>query len=799
MALINQDIKNFVVGISQQPATLRAPEQLEEQLNGYSSEATGLQKRPPTIFIKNLHQYATGGTQVHFANRPLVHFINRDAFEKYVVIFDGSDIAVYDLQGNRYTVNYKDEQTKQYILVQPREHLKALTIADYTFVLNNQAVAMMGSERYADWDSQGALINIKSGQYGRNYKIVINDVEVASYETPDGSQQSHIKNITTDYIATQLASGCRSAGWTVTQGPSWIYVYGQTINKLECYDGYNNQAMFGTLKTTQKFINLPASAPNGFTCKVTGEAGSTTDDYYVKYNEADGVWQECAQPGILKGYNNYTMPHALIRQADGTFLFTTVDWSERSIGDDESNPEPSFIGQKINDIFYFKNRLGFLSGENVILTRSADFFNFWMTSAMNVQDTDPIDLAVSDNTINTLYHAVSFDEELIIFSENAQFSLRSEGVLSPKTAVLTPPATHFSCSLSMRPVNAGRNIYFVTERSKYTTVREFFVAQDNTDSYDAQDITAHVPNYIPNGCYKCIASNTENILLFLSKGEENAIYVYKYLFIQGVRQQASWSKWTLSGDILGGEYIDGNLYLLEDVNGYLRLEKMSFTFNTNDINGEPYRVMLDSKTLYTIPDNAYDEENVETLIDIQDVFGSSFVVGKEYGCLTIEKSNSDIMTDEQYNIGMYAVTTNRYIRLAGDWHGKKVIVGQPYLFKMVLSTIYIKQQTDNGYEAMLDGRLQLRKIWFNHADSGYFKVDVECKDKNKYEYINSGYIIGTSKAIMGKTNFTTASFSVPIQSLNTNCVISLYSDKPQSVAIVGAGWIGNYNRRTRRI
>ena len=45
MSLINQDIKNLVSGISQQPPILRHPEQLEEQVNGFSSEAAGLQKR----------------------------------------------------------------------------------------------------------------------------------------------------------------------------------------------------------------------------------------------------------------------------------------------------------------------------------------------------------------------------------------------------------------------------------------------------------------------------------------------------------------------------------------------------------------------------------------------------------------------------------------------------------------------------------------------------------------------------------------------------------------------------------
>ena len=65
--LLNQDIKNLVQGISQQPPILRRPEQLEEQLNGFSTEADGLQKRPPTVFISKLHRKTI--------YKPLIHFV----------------------------------------------------------------------------------------------------------------------------------------------------------------------------------------------------------------------------------------------------------------------------------------------------------------------------------------------------------------------------------------------------------------------------------------------------------------------------------------------------------------------------------------------------------------------------------------------------------------------------------------------------------------------------------------------------------------------------------------------------
>lgn len=918
--LINQDIKNFVQGISQQPPTLRDPEQLDEQLNGYSSEAGGLQKRPPTMLVSSLARKLGKNT------KPLVHFIDRDSYEKYIVLFTGEDIKVYDIKGNEKQVNFA-ENTKPYIYTEkPRYNLKAITIADYTFICNTfQRTELSDKIDNNAWNTQGLLVNIKNGQYGRTYKIVINGETVASYETPDGSDKSHTKMINTDAIVEQLATQAVDKNFVVTKGSSWLYlkkteivtetgetittlpstnprqqedrfnalqaaylykqvsifVYhvastvkrdvgiitvtvpkkelleaadnksretdiqsynkvkaeiercqkdgwkvtqstgtlpiyfqkGDTGDKVEAevytleyaektetptnsfvkslintavvYDGYNNQAAFGIIKSTQRFTNLPASAPADFIVKITGEKGSNTDDYYVRYDAETQVWRECVRPGLKNHIKNNTMPHVLVREANGTFTFKEAEWDAREAGDEDSNPLPSFIDNTINDIFYHRNRLGFLSGENVILTRSADFFNFWMASAMEVQDTDPIDLAVSDNKIATLYHAVPFDAELILFSKDAQFALRSDNVLTPKDAYLTPPVTHFGCSLKATPVNAGRNIYFLAERSEFSTVREFFVAADNTDSKDAQDITSHVPSYLPNGTYKIAPSSVENILMFLTEGDEESMYVYKYLFIDSVRQQASWSRWSLGGTIYGASFIEDSLYIIVERNDYLCLERVSFTFNTEDLPHEPYRVLLDCKQEVVVSEGCYNALNDETTINVKSFYNEIYEPTKKYAVVTDDGTFEEVAADGT-------------VVLNGDYTGKYIVCGLMYNFRIALSTIYVKTEGERGVQALLEGRLQLRQLWFNYANSGYFKVNVEVFDKDTYEYIHTGRTLGTSDSILGKLMFSTGKFTVPIQSLNTNCKIIVESDAPAPLALIGAGWTGNYVRRTKQ-
>ena len=98
MGLVSQSVKNLKGGISQQPDILRFSNQGKVQINGWSSETEGLQKRAPTTFVKRL------GAVGMFGAKPLIHLVNRDTSEQYFMVFTGQGVEVADLKGNRYTV-----------------------------------------------------------------------------------------------------------------------------------------------------------------------------------------------------------------------------------------------------------------------------------------------------------------------------------------------------------------------------------------------------------------------------------------------------------------------------------------------------------------------------------------------------------------------------------------------------------------------------------------------------------------------------------------------------------------------
>ena len=196
MPLVTQTIRNLIQGVSQQPPILRHAEQLDVQINGFSTEAGGLQKRPPSRHIKKLPNIELGAK---------LHFINRDESERYFLAFTGSTLKVFDLDGNEKSVNFNNGANTYIQTTNPKEKLKAVTVADYTFIINTDKAVEMDTTKTTPnaWATQGALVVVKSGQYGRNYTIYLNG-QSYTYTTPDGSEAWHSTQIATDNITNLL-------------------------------------------------------------------------------------------------------------------------------------------------------------------------------------------------------------------------------------------------------------------------------------------------------------------------------------------------------------------------------------------------------------------------------------------------------------------------------------------------------------------------------------------------------------------------------------------------------------------
>ncbi|KPA96904.1 hypothetical protein [Pseudomonas asplenii] len=786
MGLVSQSIKNLKGGISQQPDILRFSNQGEFQENGWSSETEGLQKRPPTVFTKRLGDIGIYG------DKPLIHLVNRDDAEQYYMIFTGTDVRIVDLSGTSYTVRGYDGYAN---CNKPRDDLRLITVADYTFVVNRKKVVQLNSTltqaNYPKLESR-AIVNVRGGQYGRTLTVTVNTELVASIQMPTGSQAADVTQTDAQVIANNIATQVNAkANWKAEAGPGWVLiepkVAGVVIDKITTADGYANQLLSAFIYQVQTFSKLPLQCKDGYLVEITGEATRSGDNYWVRYDAKGQVWKETVKPGIIEGFNADTMPHGLVRAADGQFDWKVLPWVGRTSGDDTTNPMSSFVDATINDVFFFRNRLGFLSGENVIMSRTSKYFHFFPASVSVLSDDDPIDVAVSHNRISILKYAVPFSEQLLLWSDQAQFVLTSQGIMSSKTIQLDL-TTEFDVSDGARPWGIGRGVYFASPRASFTSVKRYYAVQDVSSVKSAEDVSAHIPSYVPNTVYNIHGSGTENFVSVLSDSYESRLYLYKFLYLREELVQQSWSHWTFGDEvrILAAASIGSYMHLILERALGVTLERIEFTNNTVDFVQEPYRAYMDMKKVARVVD--YDEDLNESYLNLQDLYGgfplrtTAFYTVDQRGVLERHEASPTWEHDPR-------------LVLVGDRRGQTFIVGQAYAFQYEFSKFLIKQTADDGSSATEDiGRLQLRRAWVNYETSGFFQINVN-NGSSEYVYQMAGGRLGTETAL-GSLVLGTGQFKFPVTGNARVQRVTLYSDSPVPVNIIGAGWEGNYMRRS---
>ena len=224
--------------------------------------------------------------------------------------------------------------------------------------------------------------------------------------------------------------------------------------------------------------DLPSQCKHGMVVEVVNSEADQ-DNHFVKFfgnndKDGEGTWEECAKPGRAIKFNNTTMPVILIRTADGNFRLTeqkggnytiagksysVPQWDNAIVGDDVTNPEPSFIDHAITQMLFFRNRLALLSDEYIVMSRPGDFTNFFAKSAIQLIASDPIDIAASSEYPAILYDGIQVNTGLVLFSKNQQFMLTTDSdVFSPTTAKINALST-YNFNSSTNPISLGTVSY----------------------------------------------------------------------------------------------------------------------------------------------------------------------------------------------------------------------------------------------------------------------------------------------------------------------------------------------------
>jgi len=780
MALISQSIPNLINGVSQQPPSLRLNTQAELQENGLSSVVTGLSKRPSTTHVADLGTIAN-------LDKAFIHTIRRDENEFYSMVVDTSGtIRVFDKDGVSKTVT---NNAASYLsgLTDPSKEIAAVSIADTTFIVNKNTVAAKGTSTSPTRNPE-ALVYVKQSDYSSTYRLVLtkgvntSTVEFAtkgSTQASTSETQNAERGASTDKIAenldtfsastvsttfyTNITNGSAVTGLTVTRYGSVLHIQStnSTDFQVEVGDSHGGEHLLVFKDETQSFSKLPVESPENFTIKIAGDNEKAQDDYYVSFS-GEGVWKETVEPNILIDIDASTMPHQLKKLVSGNFQFDPVSYDDRDVGDDETNAYPSFIGFTLSDIFFHRNRLGVLADENVIFSRAGQFesFDFFRKSTLTVIDSDPIDVAVSSNKVSILKHAVPFNDSLLLFSDLTQFKVTGEPILSPDT-INVSSTTEFEASLRAKPAQSGRFVYFGSRRGDYSGLWEYFVDTD-TDTNNAVEITAHVPEYLDGELKSIQASSNEDMIIVQTDDDPQAIYIYRYYWQGRDRLQSSWSRWTFSGDVIGFSFNRADITLLIKRGTNLFLERINLsvddatTYTTGGFSIHlDRRVRLETSGLTTIP---YTDSSVTYIDQTGKIITLADVAGK--------LANSEV-----------------------------VFAGVPFTFKYEFSKPVLKVND----RPVTTGKFKLRNYAVVYDNTGFFEVDVAPLKRDVYTRSFTGRVVGSSANLLNQAAIESGTYVFGVLGDAEQISVTLKSSSHLPCTFQSAEWEGFYVLRSRRM
>ena len=633
-----------------------------------------------------------------------------------------------------------------------------------------------------------AFIHTINRDADERFIVLLKDGEILVYDL-DGVEQTVTYPAGTGYLAVTDAKAEFEA-FTV-KDYTFIVNKSVTVANISRTPG----ALDGTVQT---FANLKDVAKDEVVGVIYEIQGSDIDSYATHYVEktingtgADpDTYVEVVDPRVDSiALDATTMPHQLVRTGANTFEFQEIVYLDRAAGDDLTNPMPSFVGQTLNDLFLHRNRLGVTAGDNPILSEAGaeNFFNFFRTTVTQLLDSDPIDTSANNTRVSDLKFAVPFGESLLLFSEQTQFELTSEGLLTPRTVEIKP-ITQFEASVKARPVLAGRNVYFAMERTNFTGIREYFVETDNRGN-DAADITKHAPRYIPKDVYKIVPSTNEDTLFFLTEEEPNAIYVYQFFWGQSgqglSKLQSAWHKWDLGADanILNIDLINNILYVLIEREGETFIESLNLTtrlFETDLL----YQIRLDRRSSIA---GSYSSGTGKTTWTLPYGTASEVIVVRDGGFST----NAGLQV-----LGTSQPTTST-VEVVGDFSESECILGIEYTKRFTLSPLFVRtSRQQGGSVSRLGGRLQIRNIKFSYSDSSFFSVEVTPKARSTYTRDFTAPI-GAEESVLGSSIPRDGVFSVPVMSRGNDTTITVTSSSFLPFAITSAEWEGFFHSRAR--
>ena len=848
MPAVTQLIPNFLGGVSKQNDDKKLEGQLTECINGYPDPTYGLLKRPGMQFISKLKKAdgVTAFTESEL-NGAIWHFMNREGYgSSFIVAIKGTDpnanIYVWKEDGTWCTVEAPNggaiDQT--YLTGSGANDYHFRSLQDTTIITNKTVTTSMNTAgsyvpgsvatlkllSLVDTDEFTVTIQGEPVTVTAQATTTFDDMLLYTSGSSEDVPTHHLIDGIKDLIETQQAANNTDfeGRWYLEGYNNSIVIrrttstnqYGGTRTGYESISGVqlafeidarggpSNIALEVFQDDVTDVSKLPLESFGGHTVRVLN-SNSAADDYYLKFiahdttlNRGRGYWQETVARDVSTALTASTMPHALIRETGTTFTFGPLTWEQRKTGDDVTNPKPSFVGKEIVSTFYYNNRLGFLSRDNIILSVAGDVYNFFAKSALVQIDSDPIDVNVSSVRPVKLNDVVPVPQGLAVFSNKQQFLILAteSGVLTPSTTLVRSIST-YEANRNISPLEIGNSIAFVNKVAGYSKLL-YMQLREVGQSPAVVDISKVVHEWIPDTVDDLIVS-PQNSMVVLVDRQSSYLYIYRFHSDGQSDIMQAWTQWKITGTIQAVDILDDEMLIVAQ-------HRDEYTINSILLDEIPTGVVkakTDSvKGAVCLDMAARPEHPTGAAAVVYDPTTDTTAIYTPFTPIENKQAKA-LVGDPNAEAGFSFKLTpkvdgsNRhYFEAAKDVSdlADGIIIGYDYDFEVTLPKFYFRR---NPQTTDFTGNLTISRVKVSAGRSGIVNFKTKLNDSKEWTVVRESLPTDEYKASSEPID-QEQQFVVPIHQRNMNFEFKITSSEPYPVSLVSLMWEGNYTPKNYR-
>jgi hypothetical protein len=619
------------------------------------------------------------------------------------------------------------------------------------------------------------------GGTGNNLRLQVDKVQtLISASSTAANSNSYVQQITTT---------------TITGGSKWN---NYTRRTTTTYNWYLNGAQIGSTGSASLTSGNIVYTVNGSFQNISNQLRAGLTITTTTTGVIDAV-------SIVQAGQGYTATNIVQNTAGDSFTITAVNtaplegdasrlnfWKYREVGDNETNPMPSFVGYPIDTVSFYKNRIVFASRQNVICSQAGDYFNFFASTVITIVDSDPIDLSASTLKPIRLKHAIAAPQGLLLFGDNAQLLLSTTTeAFSPKTAEVNLLST-FSQTDRIAPLDIGSSYMFLEEGEKASSVYEMAITDANIKPQSIE-LTRFIPTYIPAAVLDMQVSQSAGTMAILSKQELSSLYLYRWFNLTGDQRISGWFRWMLPGTIEFFTFDHDILFVVTKHGSNYVLSKMSLLTDTPSesllFEGQYLDVRLD---LFDYnPTLTYDAAADLTHVCFKDGFED---LDEQPVLVFLNPDIAGYFEEQtlQYDASK-PVGEKYFLTVEGNETTSSFAIGYKYEALAQLPAFYVVTDEARGVKDTINIP-RVSRIKVNSYNSGPYRAVIKSDGRDDFvlqlPQINANNYQANNIPIIRNAQST-----VPVLAKGDQFEFELIADSPFQTAFTSLNWEGTYDNK----